>query len=109
MVKDLQLRMSYLESHKGQYWEPLLFLVYINDVECELLSDGTIINLFADDTLFYRIIISSLHYIKLQRDIDTFACWVDDNDLTLNAGKCKIHGYLKIQIPSCTLSVYDVT
>ena len=46
-------------------------------------------NLFADDTLFHRIRISSLDYIKLQRDIDTFACWVDDNDLTLNAGKCK--------------------
>ena len=46
-------------------------------------------NLFADDTLLYQIITSSLDYIKLQSDIDTFACWVDNNNLSLNAGKCK--------------------
>ena len=38
---------------QGSVLGPLLFFVHINDAERELLSDGTIINLFADDTLFY--------------------------------------------------------
>ena len=68
---------------------PLLFLIYINDAEHGALSDGSVINLFSDDTLFYQVITSSLDYAKLQNDIDTFTCWVDDNVLTLNAGECK--------------------
>ena len=74
---------------QGSVLGPLLFLVYINDAEHEPISAGSVINLFADDTLFYRVIISSLDYIKLQSDTDMFACWVDDNELTLNASKCK--------------------
>ena len=46
-------------------------------------------NLFADDTLLFRVITSTLDYILLQKDVNTFACWVDNNDLTLNASKCK--------------------
>ena len=61
---------------------PLLFLIYINDLEHESISAGSVINLFANDSLFYRVIISSLDYIKLQSDINTFLCWVDNNDLT---------------------------
>ena len=34
---------------------PLLFLIYINDIT-QKLSPGTVIRLFADDSLLYRII-----------------------------------------------------
>ena len=33
---------------------PLLFLVYIDDVSNILLSDGSILNLYADDMLLYK-------------------------------------------------------
>ena len=74
---------------QGLVLGPLLFLIYINDVEHAVLSDVSVINLFADDTVFYQVITSSLDYAKLQNGIDTFTCWVDDNVLTLNAGRCK--------------------
>ena len=50
---------------------------------------GSVVNLYADDTLLYRAISSPLDYVNLQSDINTFAYWVNKNDLTLNAGKCK--------------------
>ena len=46
-------------------------------------------NLYADDTLFYRVISSSNDYVELQNDINTFTKWVDKNRLTLNAKKYK--------------------
>ena len=95
---------------QGSVLGPLLFLIYINDAEHGALSDGSVINLFADDTLFYRVITSSLDYTKLQNDIDTFACWVNDNVLTLNAGKCKYMVISKRKsraIPCQTMMLYN--
>ena len=95
---------------QGSVLGPLLFLIYINDAEHGALSDGCVINLFADDTLFYRVITSSLDYAKLQNDIDTFACWVNDNVLTLNAGKCKYMVISKRKsraIPCQTMMLYN--
>ena len=74
---------------QGSVLGPLLFLVYINDAVQEPLTIGSVVNLYADDTLLYRAISSPLDYVNLQSDINTFACWVNKNDLTLNAGKCK--------------------
>ena len=78
---------------------------------CCLLSIPSVINLFADadDTLFYQVITLSLDYAKLQNDIDTFACLVDDNVLTLNAGKCKYMVISKCKsraIPCQTMMLY---
>ena len=38
---------------QGTVYGPLLFLVYINDM-AKLVSPGTHIRLFADDTILYR-------------------------------------------------------
>ena len=39
---------------QGSILGPLLFLVYIDDVSNILLSDGSILNLYADDMLLYK-------------------------------------------------------
>ena len=87
MVKDLQPQMSYLEYRS--VLGPLLFLVYINDAEHQPLSIGSIMNLFADVTLLHQIITSSLDYIKLQSDIDTFACYMLYKCKYMMISKCK--------------------
>ena len=71
----------------GSVLGPLLFLIYINDSTQERISIESVMNLYADDTLLYRVISSLNDYVELQNDINTFTKWVDKNRLTLNANK----------------------
>ena len=54
---------------QGSVLGPLLFLVYIDDVSNILLSDGSILNLYADDMLLYKSMKSFEDYSHLQLDI----------------------------------------
>ena len=71
---------------QGSVLGPLLFLVYIDDV---LLSDGSTLNLYADDMLLYKPVKSIEDIHHLQMDIDCISEWVSCNKLTLNPTKCK--------------------
>ena len=44
---------------QGSVLGPLLFLVYIDDVSDTLLSDGSVLNLYADDMLLYKPVLLS--------------------------------------------------
>ena len=68
---------------------PLLFLIYIDDVPDSLLSDGSVLNLYADDMLLYKPVRSLEDFRHLQSDIDHISDWVSCNHLTLNPNKCK--------------------
>ena len=74
---------------QGSVLEPLLFLVYIDDVSDVLLSDVSTLNLYADDMLLYKPVKSIEDIHHLQMDIDTISDWVNCNNLTLNPTKCK--------------------
>ena len=74
---------------QGSVLGPLLFLVYINDVSNVLLSDGSILNLYADDMLLYKSMKSFEDYSHLQLDIDCISDWVCRNKLMFNPTKCK--------------------
>ena len=67
----------------------LLFPLYINNAVQEPLSGDTVMSLYADDILMYRIINCIQDYKKLQNDTDTVSRWVDTNELALNRVKCK--------------------
>ena len=73
---------------QGSVLGPLLFLIYINGVTEIPLNDGCML-LYADDILLYRQIQSSSDYQLLQQDIDAMETWFSQNNLELNASKCK--------------------
>ena len=55
---------------QGSVLGPLLFLIYINNVNDLILSPGSKLVLYADDILLYRPIVSKNDYTLLQRDVD---------------------------------------
>ena len=76
---------------QGSILGPLLFLIYIDDVAAISLSQGSTLNLYADDILLYKLIASgsTQEYAVVQSDINIVGNWVDENYLTLNSAKCK--------------------
>ena len=74
---------------QGSILGPLLFLVYINDIENAICNSK--FQLYADDTVIYNSG-SSIDDIKisLQNNIDKFAKWCIINKLTINTKKTKI-------------------
>ena len=74
---------------QGSILGPLLFPIYIDDVSSLELSEGSVLNLYADDMLLYKSVKYSEDYQQLQLDIDKISTWVDRNLLSLNPVKCK--------------------
>ena len=74
---------------QGSVLGPLLFLIYIDDVTSEHLSQDSMLNLFADDMLLFKPITSVSDFHHLQDDIESIQNWSDSNYLSLNTKKCK--------------------
>ena len=58
---------------QGSILGPLLFLLYVNDVNDVVLSEGSklILHVYADDILLYRQIHTMQDYAALQQDVDS--------------------------------------
>ena len=68
-------------TSQGSILGPLLFLIYIDDISLINLSEGSVLNLFADDMLLYKPINSTRDFHHLQLDIEQISDWVCRNNL----------------------------
>ena len=74
---------------QGTVLGPLFFLIYINDIT-ENLSPGTMIRLFADDSLLYRTINSQDDVDTLQKDLDLLQSWEVTWKMEFHPQKCQL-------------------
>ena len=74
---------------QGSVLGPLLFVMYINDV-ATTISQGSMINMFADDIAYYRIIQSQSDYVIVQKDVDCISSFMSCKLLEFNANKCRV-------------------
>lgn len=72
---------------QGSVLGPLLFLLYINDIACEITST---IRLFADDLIIYREILNENSHILLQNDINNLFNWSQKWSMKFNSSKCNM-------------------
>ena len=74
---------------QGSIIGPLLFVLFINDI-VEVLSDGTNILMYADDTKIWRVIHSQNDQMILQEDINKLYDWSVANKIKFHPHKCKV-------------------
>ena len=72
---------------QGSVLGPLLFVLYINDLEIGLCSK---VWKFADDTKIVRSIKSINDNCYLQKDLDRLQNWANENQMEFNVKKCKV-------------------
>ena len=72
---------------QGTVLGPLLFLVYINDINSDIKST---LRLFADDSLLYRQVTSREDQCIIQQDIDQLSKWANLWQMSFNVKKCHV-------------------
>ena len=72
---------------QGTVIGPILFLIYINDITCDINSR---MRLFADDSIIYREIRSIEDHYKLQDDITKLQSWSERWQMTFKPEKCYV-------------------
>ena len=71
---------------QGSVLGPILFLIYINDLEEDTSSK---VPKFADDTKVFRKVTNDTDNQSLQDDLDKLAKWSEKWQMLFNFGKCK--------------------
>ena len=83
---------------QGSILGPLLFVLFINDINVGL-SQGTEISLYADDTKIWRPIHNQNDCFILQNDIDHLYNWSVVNKMSFHPHKCKVLSVCKKDPP----------
>ena len=72
---------------QGSVLGPVLFLIYINDIDSNLIST---IGKFADDTKMCKSVSSAEGVQKLRDDLVKLGNWADDWQMSFNTDKCSV-------------------
>ena len=75
---------------QGSVLGPVLFLVYINDIDEAVDTAITYISKFADDSKVARVVDSEIDHVNLQNDINSLVAWSERWQMSFNATKCKV-------------------
>jgi len=75
---------------QGSVIGPVLFLLFINDIDCVVDGEGTKMFKYADDSKFGRRIRSDKDVIALQSDLDGVAHWAVLNGMALHPQKTMV-------------------
>ncbi|KAG7296239.1 hypothetical protein JYU34_021353 [Plutella xylostella] len=71
---------------QGSHLGPLLFTLYINDLDT--IFDSSCHLLYADDAKIFKIISTTSDCVELQYDLNKFVNYCEDNNMRLNVDKC---------------------
>ena len=85
---------------QGSVLGPILFLIYINDLPENIVSQ---VRLFADDTALYLTMEGADDSSMLQQDLDRLSGWEIAWDMEFNPSKCQV--VLVPGIPSVLLCI----
>jgi len=72
---------------QGSVLGPLLFLIYINDLEEDVVSN---VFKFADDTKLFRQVRDTADTVGMQEDLARLVEWADKWQMQFNVSKCKV-------------------
>lgn len=72
---------------QGSVLGPILFLIYINDLDCNLTAK---VNKFADDTKLGNTVDNPEEIEMLQFDLDKLFSWAQDWQMQFNIDKCAV-------------------
>ena len=78
-------------SRKENVLRPLMFLIYINDLEESIKN--SILRTFADDSKVVKCIKECSDHRKLQEDLDSAVKWSEKNNMELNEKKFQLIQY----------------
>jgi len=93
---------------QGSVLDPLLFLIYINDL-IDACSNYSEVYVFADDAKFFRhiLILSATDSSNLQYAVDALQKWSRKWLLNLNIKKCHVVSYGRCTEKLYTYSICD--
>ena len=75
---------------QGSVLGPLLFLIYINDLDGAVNVSGTLLKKFADDTKLAMVVENDDDHARFQAALDNLNTWSHDWQMLFNVSKCKI-------------------